>query len=292
MAADTWGIPGPLFLQMFGLAALGLFVANLVFRRTVLGGRDVVYSTLTGAQVAFLNGGERLARYATLAKLRNTGAIAMAHSGHLATAGPLPVGATDLDRAVYHAATNQVRARDLATDHWVAQSVQQLREGLETAGLAVTGPQRRTARRLAAAMLVLAAVGVVRLVAGIANGRPIGYLLLLLAVTVPVGLVLWFTVPRTTRTGRSALRNMRNLHSYLAPARKPAYSSYGADGAAMGVGLFGAMALWSMDPAFAAEAEIERTSTGGGDGGGGSDGGGDGGGGGCGGGGCGGGCGG
>jgi hypothetical protein len=90
-------------------------------------------------------------------------------------------------------------------------------------------------------------------------------------------------------TGR-ALRQVKTDSRHLSPQMTPSLTTYGATGAAMGVAVFGAASLYAMDPAFAAEAEIQRVgaggplTTGGGDGG--SSGSCGGGGGGCGGGGC------
>lgn len=46
--------------------------------------------------------------------------------------------------------------------------------------------------------------------------------------------------------------------AHLSPTQAPASGTYGAAGAAMGVALFGTASLWALDPAFAAQAEIQR----------------------------------
>jgi hypothetical protein len=82
---------------------------------------------------------------------------------------------------------------------------------------------------------------------------------------------------------------MRRSSKHLRPDSSPSWSTYGPGAAALGVGLFGTAAIWAADPAFAADAEIQRQSIGSNGWTGGSDGGGGGsscGGGGCGGGGC------
>ncbi|MFY1650801.1 TIGR04222 domain-containing membrane protein [Solwaraspora sp. WMMB762] len=286
---ETWGIPGPTFLAVFGLTALVLLVANLGYRRIALAGHGGRTGSLGGAEVAYLNGGGRLAVYASLAALRSAGSVDVGTRGTLRAAGPLPTGAGQLDQAVHHAAQRQVRVRDLQTDQWVTDALHRMRDGLVCAGLAIGDGQRRTARLLAGTVGILAAVGVLRVFAGAANNRPVGYLVLMLAVTVPVALVLFFSVPRRTRAANRLLTKLRSQYRHLSPTLRPAPATYGVAGAAMGVGVFGAASLWAMDPAFAGTAEIQRVSAGTGSSGWGGDSGGDGGGG-CGGGGCGGGC--
>ncbi|MFY1637771.1 TIGR04222 domain-containing membrane protein [Solwaraspora sp. WMMB335] len=257
---ETWGISGPTFLAVFGVAAVVLVLANVAYRLIAFAGHDGRPGAPDGAEVAYLNGGARLAVYASLAGLRSARSIDVDVLGSLRADGPLPAGAGQLDQAVYHAAQRQVRVRDLVTDQWVGDALRQVQEGLTSAGLAPAPAQRQAARLLAATVPALAAVGVLRVFAGAANSRPIGYLLLLLAITVPVGLVLVFSVPRRTRAARRALADLRRRYGYLSPASRPALGMYGATGAAMGVGLFGVASLWAMDPGFAGTADIHRVS--------------------------------
>jgi len=93
--------------------------------------------------------------------------------------------------------------------------------------------------------------------------------------------ILLFRRPWRTRTADRVLRWLRHRHNHLAPRHNPAYATYGAAGAAMGVALYGTAALWAMDPGFAEQAQIQQQSLAGGSaaGGGGTAGAGDGGGG-------------
>jgi uncharacterized protein (TIGR04222 family) len=303
-AGDTWGIPGPTFLAFFFGALLVISVLAALHRYVLFAGRtgaDV--SSLGPQQVAYLGGGDKIAVYTAIAGLRAAGAIGSDADRTLQPTGPLPGGVTPLDTAVYHAAGRRMRSRDVASEQWVGAALEQLRSGLESAGLATTAAQRSIARLWAVPAGILVGVGVLRIIAGWRNDRPVGFLVPLTA----FALILTFTLvakSRTTRTraATKAIAELRRQHAYLAPREAPSYATYGASGAAMGVALFGAASLYAMDPAFAAEAEIQRIgaggttsgfsggdgSYGGGDGGGGSCGGGSscGGGGGCGGGGC------
>jgi uncharacterized membrane protein YgcG len=130
----------------------------------------------------------------------------------------------------------------------------------------------------------LLALGVARVVAGTANGRPVGFLVLFLLVTVAVAAALALRAPDATEQGRRTLeRRLRAEHPRPRRGASPAELS-------MGTALFGAGALWAADIDIATMLRVPREhGTFAGGGGGGGDGGAGGGGGGGGGGGCGGG---
>ncbi|MFF3854760.1 TIGR04222 domain-containing membrane protein [Micromonospora sp. NPDC002575] len=277
-SGDTWGIPGPTFLGFYLLAGLVVVVGAIVHRRRVLAGPPAVGSPQLGPQqVAYLNGGNQLAVWTSLGGLRGTGVIGVRADRRLAVGGPLPAGATPLDRAVHHAANQGLYARELGRDRWVTQALEQLRQGLEQQGFALTAAQRHAARRGSYLLFTLVALGLFRIIAGLSNDRPVGFLVL---AVIPLAIVsaLIARVPWRTRAADRALRELRRTNVHLAPASAPAYATYGAAGAAMGVALFGTAALWAMDPGFAEQAEIQRqalagtgSSSGGGCGGGSSD---------------------
>jgi uncharacterized protein (TIGR04222 family) len=296
-AGDTWGISGPTFLLLLIGALVAVAVLSAVHRRILFAGHSGTdVARLGPQQVAYLTGRDKLAVYSSIGGLRAAGAIGSGPDRTLVQTGPLPAGVTPLDAAVHNAAGRRIRARDITTDQWVVSAVGQLRDGLEQAGLAVTPAQRKIARMwaLAAGLVLLAGVG--RLVDGLQNDRPVGFLVPLLFLSaVMVIVVLVRANAAQTYVARRGLRDLRRRHAHLSPRLSPSYATYGASGAAMGVALFGASSLYAMDPAFAAEADIQRVGAGGGGGSGGGDSGGGsscsggsscGGGGGCGGGGC------
>lgn len=295
---DTWGISGPTFLKVYLTLAVLVVGAAAVHRWRVLADRTPPGARrLTPEQTAYLNGGDDLAVYAAIGELRGAGAIGVDNRHRLVVAGPAPTGVSELGWAVYGAAGSPVPVSALRSDGRVRAALDNLSRGLENAGLALGPEQRRTARLGKTALVVLLLVGAARLVAGLLNGRPVGYLFLVLLGLLVAWLVLR-RVPYRTRAGAAALKSLRRQHAHLAPAQSPAYATYGAAGAAMGIALFGTASLWALDPTFAQQAEIQRqalasggdaggystgSSSGGGCGGGGSS---CGGGGGCGGGGC------
>ncbi|WP_432898686.1 TIGR04222 domain-containing membrane protein [Micromonospora matsumotoense] len=257
-SGDTWGIPGPLFLKLYLLVTVVAVVGTLLHRRRTTAGPDSVgVDQLGPQQVAYLNGGDQLAIWAALGGLRGAGAIDVRPDRQLIATGPTPAGVTPLDHAIRHAARQPVAARKLQRDSGVARSLEQLRQGLEQRGLLIDADGVRALRRGRNLLLVLLALGVVRLIAGLINGRPVGWLLLALA-GLGVALALLARTPRRTRTANGALRRLRGSSRHLAPDSAPAYSTYGPAGAAMGVALFGTASLYALDPGFAAQAEIQR----------------------------------
>ena len=259
-AADaTWGIPGPTFLAVYLCAAVTLTGLALLHRRFLFAGSSAPSMHGLGSQqVAYLNGGQRLAVYTALGGLRAAGALSSGPKGTLVQSGPMPAGATPLDVAVYNAAGRRAAVRSLHTDPWVVTATTQVREGLQERGLLPTTAQLRAVRLWSLAMLALLVLGVVRVLSGIANGRPYVLLIILVAaVGLVTGLLRWKT-PKRTRTGDSALAAERRQHHHLAPANHPAYATYGASSVAMGVALYGPATLYAMDPTFAASSGIHR----------------------------------
>lgn len=262
---DTWGIPGPTFLAYFFGALVAIFLLSAVHRYFLFAGRRGADAGQLGPQqVAYLGGGAKIAVYTAIAGLRAAGAVGSGADRTLVPTGPLPSGMTPLDTAVYNAAGRRLRSRDVVNDQWVASSLDQLRTGLESAGLATTAAQRAAARLWAAASAILFVVGALRVFYGVQNDRPVGFLVPLTFFALLLTFVL-LAKSRTTRTraATKSIAELRRQHAYLSPRQSPSYATYGAAGAAMGVALFGAASLYAMDPAFAAEAEIQRIGAGG-----------------------------
>lgn len=286
---DTWGVSGPTFLKFY-LAAVAVIIGMALLFRLLPPPvtRSESLDQLTPAQAAYLNGGEKLAIYAAIGELRTVGAIGVAPRSHRVVAlGSPPAAASDLARAVHAAVSAPVRVRKVRRNPGVRAVLKDLRRGLVRAGLAIGPIQRRLAQLATRMLFVLLGLGIARLIAGLANGKPVGILLGALLIVLLVWLALR-RVPYRTWAGASALHTLRRQSLHLAPEQSPAHETYGAAGAAMGVALFGTAALWALDPMFAERAEIRRQAmavAGGSDGysgsGTGCGGGGDGGGGGC-----------
>ena len=259
-ASDTWGISGPTFLGYFAVAAVVAAIVAGIARRIIFAGpSDSTRLTLAPQQVAYLNGRENLAVYASLTGLRAAGVLTSGPGGTLQITGPMPAGLTPLDVAIYNAAGRGARVRDLNRDQWVRPALDQLKESVERTGYATTSGQRSIARLWALLPAAVVAVGVVRLLDGSRNDKPVGFLVPLLFFGAILALsALLYSNRNATYATAKALRKLRVDNQHLAPRMSPSYATYGASTAAMGVGLFGAASLYAMDPAFAAEAQIQR----------------------------------
>ncbi len=255
---DTWGIAGPDFLWLYaGLAALAIITA-LIWRRGYLRGPSLRRARdLTPTQAALLNGDRRLAVYSSLAALRAAGAVGTDTRGTLRQTGPVPTGAGELDRAVHAAARRGVTSRTVQTDTTVAGVLRRTEEQLTLAGWLLDEDRRRGVWMASLIVFAVAALGITRILAGIGNDRPVGFLVLLVIPVVIIGLLL-SRVPRTTTNGRRLLHRMRTQAAHLAPRQAPSWSTYGPEAAALSVGLFGAGAFFLADPEFAEAAELQR----------------------------------
>jgi uncharacterized protein (TIGR04222 family) len=256
-AASTWDVSGPTFLRVYISVSVAVLIGTLVYRRRLYG-FSASMADLGPQAVAYLNGGAKLAIYSCLGALHTAEAIDVPADGRLRQTGPLPSGAAALAQAVYHAAGQRMRPRDLASDTGVADAVRRLQSELEQAGLLVTAERLRAWRTGPLLSLGLVALGVIRTIAGIANDKPVRYLVLTLSGLAVVTAVLLFRTARRTRAGDEVLTRMRNDNRHLAPAQQPAWSTYGPVAAGMGVALFGTPAIWAADPAFASASEVQR----------------------------------
>jgi uncharacterized protein (TIGR04222 family) len=262
---DTWGIPGPTFLFYYLGAMVAVAILAAIHRKILFHGpRGARVDHLGPQQLAYLNGGERLAVYTALGGLRAAGAIGTGPGRTLVQTGYLPPGSTPLDNAIYNAAARGLRARDVQSEQWVATALTQLRDGLEANGLAVSATKMREARLWVIGGLALLVVGVARLATGVSNDKPVAFLVPLIFFAAVLTIAQVKRKRYATDVAVKGMRELRRANEHLSPRQSPAYATYGVTGAAMGVALFGAASLYSMDPAFAAEAEVQRVAATGG----------------------------
>jgi uncharacterized protein (TIGR04222 family) len=260
-SGDTWGISGPVFLLVYVVLAI---VVTVLVRRTrralidVTPSRPVDRLAERPYDVAHLNGGADLALCAALSAMRHSGTIAPAGRGMVVAAQRPDPRADELERAVHHAAVAPVPRRQLAQAGAVASALHRIESRLVDAGLLLTPQQRDRIRRTAGWTLAVAVLGAIRIIAGLANGHPVGFLFVAVAVLVGMTVALAVSAPRRTRAGDEALRRLADEHHALSPATGPDWAVYGPAGAALAVGVFGVGALWAADPAFAGELAMQR----------------------------------
>jgi uncharacterized protein (TIGR04222 family) len=284
---STWGISGAqfllLYLVLFAVTVLGVVLAR---RRALASDGAAVPARLDPYEAAELNGGDDLVVITAASNLLRSGSLVNAgrrrgQPARLVT-GPAPdPAAHPVEWAVYQevATSPNRRLKDLRAELEQTSALAALRERLRLRGPAPTPEQRARCRAAALWFVPLLALGAARVAAGSANGRPVGFLVVFLLVTVVVAAALARRVPNATELGRRTLQALRAEHPRPGSGASPAQLS-------MATALFGAGVLWAADTDIAMMLRVPREqgfSAGfGGDGGGG-------GGGGCGGGGCGGG---
>jgi uncharacterized protein (TIGR04222 family) len=259
LADDTWGIPGPQFLQIYLILAVGAVVLAILLRTMVTRGSGSGDAQLSPTEVGYLAGGPTRAVQAAVAGLRAAGVIDAGPGSTLVARGGYP-GGDELTYAVYTTLGRQFALGALPYETGVATALNRMRDRLAQAGLLLSGGQRGMARALTLLIFAVAGLGVARTVAGVANGKPIGYLAVLTILILLVGLLMR-RVPQASRAGRRAVARQRRAARHLAPRSNPAWSTYGMLGAALGVALYGTAALWAADPAFAAASGVPAAPT-------------------------------
>lgn len=295
LAADTWGIPGPTFLWGYlALLAVALIV-TLIVRAVLRSGRGADQRTdrllESPAEIAYLNGGGELTVYAALAGLHAAGVLepdtdpskssnnrsAPSAATRLRAAGaPPPTEARPLEYAVYQAVVRGHRPSTIKYDPAVSAELDAIRDQLREAGLLPGPAWLRRYRSTALCTAAVVVLGLVRLVAGIINGKPVGWLIFLIVVAGFVTVALLDSVPDHTEARDRVLKALRTSRHSLSPAMKPNWATYGAVGASLAVALFGAEAVWASAPEFAvglgwttvaASTSLPASGTGGGSGG-------------------------
>jgi uncharacterized protein (TIGR04222 family) len=272
---DTWGVSGPAFLVGYLIVGAVLYIASLLARRaagTVAAAVRARRSRAFTARftrpasdakgdpylVAYLNGGAKLAVLAGQSALRAGGLFATDRPRTADGPGPATRAKWPLELAILAATDRPVPYSRLKSDPAVAGALRALADELVQDGLLVSPRNLGILRHWGLALLGLFALGVWRLVAGLGNGHAVGFLIPLV-LAAGVGALLWYLrLPRRTSAGHAALERVRMRHSHLAPDLRPDWRANGPSAAAIGVGVFGAGAIWAADPAFAGELAVAR----------------------------------
>ncbi|OZC93059.1 TIGR04222 domain-containing membrane protein, partial [Rhodococcus sp. 06-412-2C] len=250
---DTWGIASADFLRWYLLAAF-VAVALVLLSNWLASHRSVPASptgrVLTPPEVGALTN-DTQAVMASLAILRGADVID--------SRGRVRRALTDTERTHLDWFTRTVLERlgsgkaplvrsRLVTNMSVACA--QLRSQLIKEGLLHGRSERGASTVRVFPILFVAAVGFVRVISGIANGKPV---LFLVGIIVLLLLTLPFVRRRRRRTaqGDAELRRLRVENDYLSPRSRPSFTAYGPSRAGMSAALFGAGALLMLDPAMA-----------------------------------------
>lgn len=250
-----WLLDPGRFLAAYGLTVGVVLLLALLWRWQVsLGGSGAVPGDMI--ELAYLTGGAALACYACLAALRQAGVVEPGHLGTVVARGALPRGSAALTAALHRALRTPRIWLDVRADADVRQALHRVERRLLKRGWLLTRGARLRFRCGTVPLFLVAAAGVVRLVADAtgradagAAGESAG---LILATGATLLLAWWLSEPPVvTRAGRRVVQRARDEHAGLAPGRR-------TDGAARtpaelmtAVALYGSRALLAVDPAFA-----------------------------------------
>ena len=256
---DTWGISGPQFLLLYvALFAVTVPVVVLARRRALAGPPGAaVPARLDRYEVAYLNGGcELVATTAVTGLLRDGVLTSTSRRGRrvrLGVRAAPPAGAHPVEWATYQlvAARPDHPRWALGGELCRAPAMAAVRERLRQGGLAPTPEQRARYRATGLWFVPLLALGTARVAAGSANGRPVGFLVVALLVTVVTATVLSVRVPAATALGRRTLAMLR------AETRRPPAGASPAE-LGMATALFGAGVLWAADVETALALRVPR----------------------------------
>lgn len=243
---NTWGISGPQFLTVYALAGLGAIVLGFVLRARVLSVTDAeTHPAVTASETAMLFD-DRRPVLAGLAQLRGQQLIDSHGTPRDASAAErhgLDRFTHSLHDKLRSTSNRNVRVLEVSA----SPALERLREDLTERGYLMGPQQRKALYRCGIAAYLVLGVGALRLVAGFAANRPIGWLI---AVTVAlcIGTFLVARPVRLTGRGRAAVDESLRRNGHLRPDNNPAYTSYGPESAALAAALFGAAVLWSLDP--------------------------------------------
>jgi len=205
MSLGPFDLTGGPFLSLYlALLAAALVAGYLIPRGLRPAGRRQRVTDVD--ELAMLAGGKPRFADAAVTRLLASGALEMAGRNRFIVT-PGATGASAAERRLL-ALSSPIRWRDikLALD----SSTDPLDQRLVHRGLVMDTSERARLRFWATLpFALLIAFGAIKMIIGSARDRPIGYLTALVAVTVIVAVVRWFTVDRRTDAGLEALGEAR-----------------------------------------------------------------------------------
>ncbi len=276
-AGETWGISSTGFLQLYiPIAIFAVAVAFWLRHRIVSAPADAPAAELTAPELGLLTSDHR-AVMAAVALLRAHDVIdARGRASGSRTA-------TTLDPFTVAVSGHLGKPQQSITEvtRRMRPDLDRLRDSLIERGY-LTGPRfSKELREAALPIVVVGLFGLARLIAGLVNGNPVIFLVIVLLLLGLAGSQVVRAV-RVTPLGKTALHEATTGNFHLRPSALPAYPSYGPAAAGLAVALFGVQALVLIDPELntAMSGYAAEPAGGSGDGSSGGDGGGDGGGGG------------
>jgi uncharacterized protein (TIGR04222 family) len=261
--AETWGITGSTFLPAYLLIAVTVGAAGICARRSLAEpGATKPIDDLTARphDVAYLAGGSELAVWSALCAMHLGGTL-IASDGTVRAVGRVDPAADALEKAIHATAGSPVGRRRLMFHRSVRPAFAAIQERLVAGGFLLSDGRRRQIRRVGFWMLGVAVLGLLRVLADVAEARSVGLLATALLLVTAMAVLQLCIAPRRTRRGGRALAALRAEHRALAPEREPDWAAHGPAGAALGIGLFGTGALKASAPGFARDVAPQWAAT-------------------------------
>jgi uncharacterized protein (TIGR04222 family) len=257
VASNTWGISGSDFLLIYGTLCLACCVVVWLRRVALTRSGPLTHRyQLDECELGMLSGGPRLALTVAAAALARTGAIEAVPGARLEVRHRPKSHATSIESELFEALEREPKlpVRRLKRKLVRADAIRQLEDRLVSAGLMIDRRRARWLGQLWQFAFPLLALGVARLIAGLANHKPIGDLTVLVCLVVIAMFVFVRERPYATSAGESVLGRERIKY------RK--WQSAGNVHPDLATALFGTPALWRLNPALAAAWRAARPGVG------------------------------
>jgi uncharacterized protein (TIGR04222 family) len=207
---NTWGISGPYFLLLYAALFVVAWIMVMAVRyriRAAAGAAAVVGPPELGLyEVAMLNGGGRLALAVAACRLKEAGSIGLdPDGGTLVVQDGLPAAADPVENWLYALVKeSDVPASALLYEHRAETVLGPIRDRLQELGLMLTARQTASMRWQVLWFAPLLGLGAARLVAGLANHRPVSYLVIFMLLSAGVAVTLTRLPPRKVSTSITA----------------------------------------------------------------------------------------
>ncbi len=253
--AGTWGITGAQFLWGYGAlcaaSAVGLWHAYRQALGPPAGPLDPL-PDLTVSEIGLLNDGPGCAITAATARLYYD-RLVTGTDDTLAVTGELDASADPVEREVHETVRREpwLSVAEILARVQESATMQTLSEQLTRSGLLLDERQARRIRLLWIVSALVTAIGVLRILAGLAEGRPILVLGVMTAVAGLASARLFFLWPEATQRGQDVLERLRG-------ASDPLERQSSSTQIALTAALFGAGTLWLAESAIASALGVPR----------------------------------